>query len=416
MNTFSFASRGLLVLGIFISLVSNGLAQHRAPSPNPRHGDGRVSAFYTWEAEIPSSPGRLLRAELLESTVGLASAGQQWRILFTSTDGVGGKEPIVVSGALFLPRGTPPSGGWPLVAWGHGTLGGADICAPSWQGRSYRDVRYLNRWLEEGFAVVASDYQGIGVPGPNPQFNNRSNAYTILDSARAALTGIPGLANKVLLIGQSQGGSAVVAALGYAPEYAPELGVLGAVGTGIVYAPGRPVPPLKSGNPSGNQDRKGDPTIAYSFFHAIAAESQDPTYKVSDVYTDLALPLVDQARVACLATLTGDVAGLGLTRATAFKSGASQSSAGDDVNRAFHTLKFAAPLFIGAGKEDSLAAVDIALAKDACAAGTTVEIHVYPDRDHSGAVNESLRHSIPFAKKLLAGKPIVPVCKPPELR
>jgi pimeloyl-ACP methyl ester carboxylesterase len=376
-----------------------------------------VSAFYAWEAEIPVAPGRLLRSEPLERTIGLASAERQWRILFTSTDGVGGKEPIVVSGALFIPKGNPPAGGWPLVAWGHGTLGGADICAPSWQGRSYRDVRYLNRWLEEGFAVVASDYQGIGVPGPNPQFNNRSNAYTILDSARAARGVIPDIANKVLLVGQSQGGSAVVAALGYAPSYASDIHILGAVGTGIVYAPGRPVEPLKPKNSSGEgqEDRKGDPTIAYGFFHAIAAESQDAAYKASDVYTDLALPLVDQARSACLATLQGDVAGLGLTRATTFKAGSSSSSAGDDVSRAFHTLKFASPLFIGAGTDDALAPVNVALAKDACAAGSKVEIHVYPDRDHGGAVNESLRHSIPFAKKLLAGKPIVPVCKPPEL-
>ncbi|MBA5745491.1 alpha/beta hydrolase, partial [Escherichia coli] len=69
---------------------------------------------------------------------------RQLRILYASTDGVGGHTPIAVSGALFVPRGTPPAGGWPLVAWAHGTFGMADICAPSWFGRSYRDVRYLN--------------------------------------------------------------------------------------------------------------------------------------------------------------------------------------------------------------------------------------------------------------------------------
>src|SRR4051812_15198408 len=55
---------------------------------------------------------------------------------------VDGKSPITVSGALFIPKGTPPQEGWPLLAWAHGTVGIADICAPSWQARSYRDVRY----------------------------------------------------------------------------------------------------------------------------------------------------------------------------------------------------------------------------------------------------------------------------------
>src|SRR4051794_3656476 len=32
-----------------------------------------------------------------------------------------------------IPKGDPPSGGWPVMAWAHGTTGMADICAPSWK-------------------------------------------------------------------------------------------------------------------------------------------------------------------------------------------------------------------------------------------------------------------------------------------
>lgn len=401
----------LVILSLAIPIAGAGT---RTPKPDPRYGDGRVSAFYDWKGDIPVQPGKLLRKEPLEATVGLGSATRQWRILFTSTDGVGGKDPIVVSGALFLPKGTPPAGGWPLVSWGHGTLGGADICAPSWQGRSYRDVRYLNRWLDEGFAVVASDYQGIGVAGANPQFSNRSNAFTLLDSARAVLRGTQGLANRVILVGQSQGGSAVVAAAGYADSYAPDLAVLGAVGTGIVYNPGRPVPQLKPVDP--DRDHKVEPTIAYGFYHAVAAESQDPNYKASDVYTDLALPLVDQARSSCLFALEGDVVVLGLTRANTYKPVSDRTprrAVADDVGNGFRTLRLGRPLFIGAGIDDGLSAVAVALQEDACAVGTPVELNLYPARDHSGAVNESLRDSIPFARRLLAGEPHPQACKGP---
>ena len=74
-----------------------------------------------------------------------------------------------------------------MVLWAHGTVGFTDACAPSWSGRSYRDVQYLNRWLKEGFAVVATDYEGLGVAGPHLLINNPMLAYSILDSGRAAL-------------------------------------------------------------------------------------------------------------------------------------------------------------------------------------------------------------------------------------
>lgn len=388
----------------------------QVPAPDPLVGDGRISDFYVWRQDIPKEPGKLLRSETLESTLGLANAGQQYRILFSSTDGVGGKDPIVVSGALFIPKGQAPKGGWPVVSWGHGTFGGADFCAHSWHARSYRDVRYLNAWLKEGFAVVASDYQGIGVPGFNPQFNNRSNAYTMLDATRAVLRHYKGLDNKVLLVGQSQGGSAVVAAGGYAPEYAPDLDVRGIIGTGIVYTSKSQAQESRPASTEGAD--KVDPTIAYGFYHVLAAQALDPELDASQIYTELALPLLEQARTSCLASLEADVVGLGLTRANAYKPGheavlaKSSEKYGDDVRRSFPTVKLKQPLFIGVGESDRLLAAGKALAEDACKAGTTVELHVYPQRDHSGAVNQSLHDSIPFARKALAGQPIKPVCAP----
>jgi hypothetical protein len=123
-------------------------------------GDGGVSAFYAWKDAVPATPGKLLRSEPQQERLALACASRSVRILYSSTDGLDGHSPIAVSGALYLPRGAPPEGGWPLMAWAHGTVGIADVCAPSWAGRSERDIIYLNHWLDQGYAVVASDYQG----------------------------------------------------------------------------------------------------------------------------------------------------------------------------------------------------------------------------------------------------------------
>jgi hypothetical protein len=109
-RTIEVLKMALLVLAAVLSAPLARAGQGHLP--NPLQGDGRVSDFYRWDAAIPG-PGKLLRQEELEPTLGLANAGAQFRILYSSTDGVDGKAPNVVSGLLFLPRGGPPVGGGP---------------------------------------------------------------------------------------------------------------------------------------------------------------------------------------------------------------------------------------------------------------------------------------------------------------
>jgi hypothetical protein len=195
-------------------------------------GDGGVSAFYAWKDAVPATPGKLLRSEPQQERLALAGASRGVRILYSSTDGLDGHSPIAVSGTLYLPRGAPPEGGWPLMGWAHGTVGIADVCAPSWAGRSERDITYLNHWLDQGYAVVASDYQGLGTGGGHPYLITRPEAYSVLDSVRAVEGGDFGLSKKVVIIGQSQGGGAAFAATVFAQSYAPELDIRGTVATG----------------------------------------------------------------------------------------------------------------------------------------------------------------------------------------
>ena len=136
-----------------------------SPATGPSVGDGGVTPFYVWEQALPKQPGQTLRQEPLPEAQRQPAAAESLRILYSSTDGVGQHARTVVSGALYLPKGTMPAGGWPLVAWAHGTTGIADVCAPSWRGNTDRDREYLDAWLSQGFAVVATDYQGLGTPG-----------------------------------------------------------------------------------------------------------------------------------------------------------------------------------------------------------------------------------------------------------
>ena len=81
---------------------------------------------------------------------------------------------------------------------------------------------------------------------------------------------------------------------------------------------------------------------------------------------------------------------------------------------AYEQFKLSGPVFmgIGAADKDVNPQTQLALVKQACAAGTVVEAHLYAGLDHSGTVNGSLPDSLPFVRRALAGEPITPRCDP----
>lgn len=76
-------------------------------------------------------PGEMLKTAPLPHQLMIDNAAQAMRILYTSTDGINPQQKTPVSGVVYLPAGKPPTDGWPVMAWAHGTRGVADQCAPS---------------------------------------------------------------------------------------------------------------------------------------------------------------------------------------------------------------------------------------------------------------------------------------------
>ena len=107
----------ILVLGA--TVLSSGVAAFEAqrsgprPAPDPSLGDGGVSAFYVWDQDVPGTPGKLLRQEPVPDHLVLANAAKGLRLLYTATNGIDGKTTVAVSGALYFPKGSVPSGGHP---------------------------------------------------------------------------------------------------------------------------------------------------------------------------------------------------------------------------------------------------------------------------------------------------------------
>ena len=131
----------------------------------------------------PGEPGALIYLETLPETF----AGRVYRVLYHSRSVVDDKD-VAVSGTIWVPAVPPPDGGYPIVSFGHGNDGSADICANS-RPDNPAQMWYaseMNRFLAEGYVVAYTDYEGLGTPGPFMFAVNESSARSILDAARAA--------------------------------------------------------------------------------------------------------------------------------------------------------------------------------------------------------------------------------------
>ena len=365
-----------------------------------------ASPFYAWTAKVPA-PGALLRSEPLPSALALDGAAKSLRILYSSTDGIDGKTPIAVSGALYVPKGAPPAGGWPVVAWAHGTVGAAAACAPSFRGRSARDIKYLNSWLADGFAVVAADYQGLGPAGGHPYLATRPEAYGVLDSVRA-LRGQPDIGGKVIVVGQSQGAGAAFATAAFQPAYAPDVKLVGTVATGIPYFSKATMAALARATTT---DRVV-PTLSYTFLLLQLAELTEPGFDPKPYLTEKGLAVYEMGAKSCLGDIEDAIEKGGVSAKVAFAKDPAQIVGKLFPLIVYPTLRLQQPLFVGTGMQDHDVPpiMQTALVLDSCLAGSHITWRRYIGLDHSGTVNPSLADSLPFVRGLLAGKPVGPGC------
>jgi pimeloyl-ACP methyl ester carboxylesterase len=110
------------------------------------------------------------------------------------------------SGVVLIPYGQHPRDGWPLLAWSHGTSGVANNCAPSLMRSLFYNWEGLYEYVMLGYAVVATDYAGLGTESRHAYLDMLSNATDVINSVPAAHAAVPDLSRKWIVIGHSQGG------------------------------------------------------------------------------------------------------------------------------------------------------------------------------------------------------------------
>ncbi|GCE82665.1 alpha/beta hydrolase family protein [Komagataeibacter diospyri] len=356
-------------------------------------------------------PGTLSASEPLAPSFSLPDAGRSVRITYLSTNGVTGRGLVPVTAEVILPADKPPAGGWPIVAWAHGTVGVADHCAPSNNPWTERNRHYLSEWMKRGFAVVGTDYQGLGTPGTHAYLDTRVEAYSLLDGVRAALAGIPGLQNRIMIVGQSQGGGAAFASAAFAPAYAPELDIRGTVATGAPYI----TPELLQQMTALDQAKGGyNPVMVYALYLAQGLAGYDAGFRPEDTFTPKAMSAYQAAAGLCVHELTDKVKTDGLNFSNSLKPDFLKTLAPALMAMKYPTMKLPQPLFMGIGEldRDVPPPLQLGLVKAACAAGTIVQAHVYKGLNHDQTVNASLPDSAAFTTAVMVGQPVTPQCSP----
>lgn len=379
---FDLAGRAL-VLVLAIAAVAGSAYLHRSV-PQP-------SAFYETPDSVPDEPGRLLRSEPYTQAVPDGARG--WLILYTTTDL--NDEPTVGSAFVMAPE---DAGDDPLdvVLWTHGTQGADRTCAPTVLPEPLPitgPVGAMHQQLQEGRVLVGPDYPGMGTGGPQGYLIGENEGRSSLDAVRAAheLTDLD-LSWRTVVWGHSQGGQAALWTGGLAPDYAPEIELLGV----SAAAPAADV--------TGLIGSLGESLIG-QVLGPYAVRSYAETYDdvaVADYIDPRMAAIYEAASRRCIPNADATVSLLtALTmHGTMYRTDPSTGPLGDRLEENTPTLPIAAPLFIAQGGADPLILprVQEKYVESRCTAGQEMIFREYAGRDHLSVVADDS----PYSADLLA--------------
>lgn len=184
---------GFLLTALLVGTIAVVPLARAEPDPtnnvrDPKYNEDEYTAFYTPPDPLPpGAPGDLIRTE--PSRLVLEPSGQLGAIVATGTRNMSRSidargNPMAVTGTYSEPDDDwPGRGPRPLIVYGPGTQGQGDQCAPTRQFNQgihfapYLDIAFnyeqlfVATMVASGFAIVMTDYQGLGTPGLHTYVN-----------------------------------------------------------------------------------------------------------------------------------------------------------------------------------------------------------------------------------------------------
>lgn len=221
-----------------------------------------------WETPVPGAllsvvfEERVSAGEIASRTVPLFErfdrpapryGADVYRVVYWTSDHDG--SPVRAHASLYMPVARPamgadwrwPAVGAPVLAFGAGTSGLGNACAPSIEQPTIQRLGWYREnvlaYAGQGFIAIFPDYTGFNTSEiPQRYFSKYSEGYLMLDSLRAAraVASSPEVIARTRAVplpqsftaGYSQGGHAALAAADLLPSYAPEIDLVAAVGFG----------------------------------------------------------------------------------------------------------------------------------------------------------------------------------------
>ena len=345
----------------------------------------------------PGGAGTLLDAT---PVAGAPLGASAFRIRYGTLDTQ--NKPIVVTGLVVVPRGKAPRGGRNLIGWAHGSFGIAEKCGPLPDAQLFNNIAGLKAMLEQGYVVAATDYQGLGNPGPHPYLVGNASARAVIDAVRAAraLPGADG-GKHYAVWGESQGAHAALWVGKLSRRYAPELTLVG-------IAAAAPPSDLKANLTGGSNAAVRAMLTAYTaeswsqVYHAPLSDLGRPaTQRLIGRLANNNCITLDGFRLRTkigLLALTAQLRGVDISRPPAWSALITRNS--------LTPARLTMPLFIAQEDKDPVvgATVTHRFAKQLCKAGAKLEYLKLSDGNHVDVGKRSAPRAVAWMADRFHGK------------
>ncbi|MDI3405158.1 lipase family protein [Streptomyces cavernicola] len=407
------------VLGIPGAAAAQGTAE--APDATPRSTTTPTEAKAATKAEAQAAakkakskgkkkaaPGEILTSEpsSFQYTPGVPTPTKAWKITYRSTSADG--QANAVSGTVIVPddgKTTPR----PLITYAVGTVGIGDKCAPSagFPGGTTAEAPLVNAALVRGYAVVVTDYEGLGTPGDHTYMVEAAQGSAVLDAARAAQRhsdaakfGVSPEA-PVGIMGYSQGGGASAKAAEMAATYAPELKVKGTASGGVPADLAKVAESLEGGDSAG-----------YLLMSAVGQNAAKPSLNLDSYLNDEGRELTEVVRNECVGTVLEAGRGKAIedvTTSNPLDRPEWQQAIGEQL---IGTVRPSAPVFLYHGDADETIpyAVGQKLRADWCGQGHAVEWKTFPGQSHVGTAIQGNGPALEWLGQRFADQPTTGNC------
>ena len=361
------------------------------------------AAFYDPPKHLPKGVGELIWQRKAKGLMRVEGAKSNTLVLYTTATDRG--KTAAVSGAVSVPKGKPPKKGWPVITFAHGTTGIADSCAPSritagspMAGAvTYIDPQ-VEEWVKAGYAVVRTDYRGLGTPKEvHPYLIGEPAGRSVVDIVNAARDLGLEIGKKYLIAGHSQGGHAALWAAGPdAQRFAPKLKLRGTV----AYAPASHIAEQADLLPALTSPSTLSALVALI---VRGAEAQSAQLNVPAFLSDQALapyPTIDQV---CLDQLGQPDSYGGIPPSEMQRDGSDLSPLLDILRGNNPAVTTKAPILILQGTADSTVFpfTTDQLNQELVALGDQVTYSKYEGVDHVGITSAAEAEALAFMEKQL---------------